>query len=219
MSDSNPIRPIPPNQEPNFTPSDWIRPIPPDKQVHFSPLRRIQQARDSDGNVYDILVQTQEMSCGLASSVMLMALYGRICWIDDVDKERHYKQIAARFPGSLVESDKLWAKGKEYGSTADNIEQLLKSQRVTIALKEARWLSQSETIPVLQISRLRSPAMVLWGWYSGGRRHGGHFTVAARATKNGAVVILDPWDGSLAEVMPGHPYNGNGYLDCVLYTR
>ena len=198
--------------------SSWVRPFPPGKHLHFSPLRRVQQATDSDGNSYDILVQTEEMSCGVAASAILIDLYNKTCSAGP-DAEARLKNIAARFPGSLVESDKLWAKGKDYGSTADNIENLLDSQGVPVTLKDARWLKKTGSPVIIEVSRLRSPAAILWGWYSNGKRHGGHFTVGARMSSGGNVVILDPWDGSLSELPPPHPYNGNGYADCVLYTN
>jgi hypothetical protein len=152
---------------------------------------------------------------------MLVDLYWGVCQPGTSDVEYRLKRIAANFPGSLVESDKLWAVGKEYGSTADNIEQLLKSQNIPITAKDARWLSKNNAAPVLQTSRLQEPAMVLWGWYLQGfpgPRSGGHFAVAARATKQGKIVILDPWDGSMTEIQSGISYHGRGYLDCVMYT-
>src|SRR4051812_7013441 len=152
----------------------WVRPFPPGKHLHFSPLRRVQQATDSDGNGYDILVQTEEMSCGLAAAAMLIDRYNQICGLNPPDAEARLKAIAARFPGSLVESDRKWPSGQEFGSTADNIEQLLKQQKVPVAAKEARWLSRTRSSPVLNIGRLRTPAAILWGWYSNGRRNGGH---------------------------------------------
>jgi hypothetical protein len=199
----------------------WTRPFPPGKHLHFSPLRRVQQATDSDGNAYDILVQDEEMSCGLAASAMLIDLYWGFCEAGMMDAEARLKKIAAKFPGSLVESDRLWALGKDFGSTADNIEQLLKSQGIPIASKDARWLSKNNAIPVLRTGRLQEPAMVLWGWYRSGpqgSRSGGHFAVVARATKQGKVVILDPWDGSLSEIQSGWAYHGVGYPDCIMYT-
>jgi hypothetical protein len=199
----------------------WTRPFPPGHHLHFSPLRRMQQAKDSDGNLYDILVQNEEMSCGLAASAMLIDLYWAFCDAGAMDAEARLKKIAAKFPGSLVESDKLWAVGKDFGSTADNIEQLLKSQGIPITGKDARWLNVNSATPIIQIGLLQEPAMVLFGWYlSGlpGPRSGGHFAVAARATKQGNIVILDPWDGSLSEIQSGLAYHSKGYPDCVLYT-
>jgi hypothetical protein len=201
--------------------TSWSRPFPPGRHLHFSPLRRIQQAVDSDGSAYDVLVQNEEMSCGVAAAAMLVDLYRRVCEAGMADAEARLKKIAAQFPGSLVESDRLWAQGKEFGSTADNIEQLLKSQKIPITAKAARWLDTNNATPVIQTSRLQKPAMILWGWYRNGlsgKRSGGHFTVAACATKRGTIVILDPWDGSLSEVMPGLTYHGTGYADCILYT-
>lgn len=195
----------------------WVRPFPPGKHLHFSPLRRIQQATDSDGNSYDILVQTEEMSCGVAAAAILIDLYEKTSSAGP-DAEARLKKIAAGFPGSLVDSDKLWAKGEDYGSTADNIEKLLGSQGVPVTYKDACWLKKAGSTIIIEASRLRRPAAILWGWYTNGKRHGGHFTVAARMTSAGNVVILDPWDGSLTELPKSHPYNGNGIAECILYT-
>jgi hypothetical protein len=156
--------------------------------------------------------------CATVRKLGLIDQYNEFCSAGP-DAEARLKGIAAKFPGSLVESDKLWAVGKDFGSTADNIEKLLFSQGVPVTLKDARWLKKSGSPVIIQTSCLRKPALILWGWYSNGKRHGGHFTVGARMTTGGNVVILDPWDGSLSELPPSHPYNGNGYADCVLYTN
>jgi hypothetical protein len=198
----------------------WTRPFPPGKHLHFSPLRRVQHATDSDGVNYNILVQTEEMSCGVAASVMLIDSCRGTSQPDSPAEELRLKHIAGKFPGSLVQSDKLWAVGKDYGSMSTNIEQLLKSQGVSVTAIDARWLNKGATLGI-QSGRLRTPAMLLWGWYRQGLtgpRAGGHFTVAARRTTQGKIVILDPWDGSLTELFPGMSYHQVGIVDCVMYT-
>ena len=42
--------------------------------------------------------------------------------------------------------------------------------------------------------------------------------VAARVTRAGKVVILDPWDGSLTEIQAGAPYQVSGMLEAAIYT-
>ncbi|HEY0124015.1 MAG TPA: papain-like cysteine protease family protein [Rhizobium sp.] len=198
-------------------PKPWIRPFPPNEHLHFSPLRRTQDVKDSDGNTYRVFVQNEEMSCGLAAASMAIDLYRGQNTADSSAMETRLKHIAGQFPGSLEESDKLWAAGKDFGSLASNIKATLNAQGVKVLLVSG---PTGHPIPI-DVTRLGKPAIILWGWYPNGRngnRNGGHFTVAARLAKSGQIVILDPWDGSLSEIAPGARYHGTGYADMVLYT-
>jgi hypothetical protein len=177
----------------------------------------VQSGKDSDDKAYSILVQTEEMSCGVASAVMIVDLVSGK-QPSGPDAEQRFKQIAAQFPGSLVASDQLWSRGQDYGSTSENIRMLLEKQNITIALIESRPMKAPL---VLQLSRLHKPAALLWGWYPNGisgKRTGGHFTVGAGVTSKAGIVILDPWDGSLSEILPGAAYKSIGLLDCAIYT-
>jgi Papain-like cysteine protease AvrRpt2 len=205
--------------------NDWSKyPFPPNQHLHFSPLRRIQQHKDSDGVLHDVLVQTEEMSCGLAAAAMLIDIWHHRRKSGGPDAEMRLKQIAGRFPGSMVEQDTKWksqgpSSGHE-GSQVTNIEKLLLRERIPITAVWHRWQEKANTA-ALALGRIHHrPALLLWGWYdaSGNNRNGGHFTVAARVTKAGNVVILDPWDGSLAEISRAARYNGSGMLDAAVYT-
>ena len=77
---------------------------------------------------------------------------------------------------------------------------------------------KSSTASIAQGHVHHSPALLLGGWYQQSRRVGGHFTVAARVSRAGKVVILDPWDGSLTEIQAGAPYKVCGLLDAAIYT-
>lgn len=72
---------------------------------------------------------------------------------------------------------------------------------------------------IVDIARLSDtrPGIVLLGWYSGGRRTGGHFIVASRKTRAGRVVYLDPWGGALRELGTGPNYQGNGQFEQIIY--
>jgi hypothetical protein len=105
------------------------------------------------------------------------------------------------------------------GSYVTNIEKLLLYEGIPIT---AVWHRSEEKrgTSALATGRIRHrPALLLWGWYdASGGRHGGHFTVAARVTKTGKVVILDPLDGTLSEIQALGSYKGNGLLDAAVYT-
>jgi len=198
--------------------SSWSKPFPPNQHLHFSPLRRLQSATDSDGTAYSILVQTEEMSCGVAAAAMIMDLIIGHAQPAGPDAEQRLKQIAAQFLGSLVESDRRWSTGHDYGSTVANIAMLLKHQNVAVSSVETRT---AKAPLVVQLSRLGKPAALLWGWYPSGitgKRTGGHFTVGAAMTSRAGIVILDPWDGSLSEILPAATYQKIGLLDCATYT-
>ncbi|WP_376088575.1 hypothetical protein ACE7GA_16360 [Roseomonas sp. CCTCC AB2023176] len=198
-------------------------PFPPGGHLHFSPLRRVQERQDSDGVTHRILVQTEEMSCGPAACAMLMDLWNGQQHADASAWEMRLKAIAGRFPGSMVEQDRIWrsqgpASGHE-GSQVTNLERLLQSQRVRIRGIWHRWTERAGT-NALALGYIRQhPCLLLWGWYDArGNRNGGHFTVGARVTSQHKVVVLDPWDGSLGEVTSTGNYMGNGQLDAVVYT-
>lgn len=193
-------------------------PFEPNKHLHFSPLLRTQSGKDSDGRSYALFVQNEEQSCGLAAAAMLINLVSPVPVTDPSALEAQLKLIAANFPASLAESDRLWARGEqEFGSGLYNIQKLLLSQGIY-----ARTVWRRGGVIQLDPRSLNEPAIVLWGWYPNGIqgvRKGGHFTVAASVTKSGKIVILDPWGGVLTEVAVGGMYKSSGQLDAVIYTR
>ena len=201
--------------------NDWSKhPFPPNRHVHFSPLRRVQQRKDSDGVAHQILVQTEEMSCGPAAVAILISL----CRHQPLGTaaDMRLKTVAARFAGSMAEQDEKWKSqgpnSGHQGSYLANIENVLVHEHIPIAASWHRWQEKSSTAVVAQGRVHHSPALLLWGWYEQSQRVGGHFTVAARVTRAGKVVILDPWDGSLAEIAAGALYKGSGMLDAAIYT-
>lgn len=200
--------------------------------LHFSPLRRVQVHKDSDGRSYLVSVQSEEMSCGLAAVAMLIRQLNPAAFSDAPGEEHRLKEIAAKFPGSLKESDKLWAKEPigeygtlQYGSMASNVKALIKSQKIEItghAVATRDHRTRDILAPArINLKRLAKPAVVLWGWYPDGvknGRTGGHFTTLAGVTKAKAVVVLDPWDGSLSEIDPGRNYQSVGVAEQIFYT-
>lgn len=201
--------------------NDWSKhPFPPNQHLHFSPLRRVQELQDSDGVAHQILVQTEEMSCGPAAAAMAISLYRHEPL--GIAPDMRLKMVAARFPGSMAEQDeKSKSQGPNsghQGSYLANIENLLVHEHIPIVASWHRWQEKSSTAIIAQGRVHHSPALLLWGWYQQSRRLGGHFTVAARVTRAGRVVILDPWDGSLTEILAGAPYKLSGMLDAAIYT-
>lgn len=205
--------------------TDWsTHPFPPNQHLHFSPLRRIQEHRDSDGVLHNVLVQTEEMSCGIAAAAMLIDIWHGAATPGGPDFEMRLKQIAGRFPGSMVEQDKIWGSqgpnSHHEGSQVTNIERLLLHEHIPITGVWHGWRERTGT-NALAAGRIRHrPALLLWGWYdaAGQNRNGGHFTVAARVTRSGRIVILDPWDGSLSEITRTQRYQTSGMLDAAVYT-
>ena len=211
--------------------SDWTRPFPPNKHLHFSPLRRTQVCTDSDGKRYLVFVQNEEFSCALAATTILIRLLNHSAFTDPSSEETRLKDISAKFPGSLRESDALWSQepiGKygmlQFGTMAGNVKSLLESQSIKIAKIDVGTRDKKTSklvIPVtLKPQYLSKPGLVLWGWYPhglAGSRNGGHFTIAAGLTKAGNVVILDPWDGSLSEIKLGSRYKV-GLAEVVFYV-
>ena len=203
----------------------WAKhPFPPNKHLHYSPLRRIQQHKDSDGVQHNVLVQTEEMSCGLAAATMIIDLWRHRGQPSGPSAEMRLKQIAGQFAGSMVEEDQEHKSQGPHsghkGSRATNIEQLLLHEGIGIAAVWHRWQEKPDS-DALALGRIHHrPALLLWGWYdaAGNNRQGGHFTVGARVTKTNRVVILDPWDGSLAEIERRARYKGAGMLAAAVYT-
>lgn len=104
------------------------------------------------------------------------------------------------------------------GSRIDNIEELLLHELIPIT---ATWHRQTMADnAALDLGRIHHrPALLLWGRYdASGKRNGGHFTVAARVTKAGDAVVLDPWDGTIAELPRAARYKGSYMLDVAVYT-
>jgi hypothetical protein len=211
--------------------SDWTRPFPPNKHLHFSPLRRTQVCTDSDGRRYLVFVQNEEFSCALAATAILIRLLNNSVFTDPSSEETRLKDISAKFPGSLRDSDALWSKepiGKygtlQFGTMAANVKSLLESQAIKIAKIDVGSFDQStrKLVRAVTLSQqyLSKPGLVLWGWYPQGLvgpRNGGHFTVAAGLTKAGNVVVLDPWDGSLSEIKLASRYK-IGLAEVIIYV-
>lgn len=205
---------------------DWsVHPFPPNKHVHFSPLRRVQTRRDSDGVEHHMLVQTEEMSCGPAAVAMLMNVLHPAPDPESLAfTDMRLKAIAARYPGSMVQEDaRTQSQGPHsghQGSTSINTVDLMRDQGILVALEQRGFFFTRKPTAIMTARVQSRPALVLWGWYDRhSNRNGGHFTVAARVTKAGRIVILDPIDGSLSEIQPLTAYKSNGLMDLAVYTK
>src|SRR5262245_31625940 len=91
--------------------------------------------------------------------------------------------------------------------------------QVAQALQNEGLKTFLSTVSVVQPWRLSDakPAIILLGWYSGGKRNGGHFIVASRVTKAGTIVYLDPWGGQLSEMGVGPNYQTTGRFEQIIY--
>lgn len=78
-------------------------------------------------------------------------------------------------------------------------------------------VSASPTVDKTKLSDT-TPAIVLLGWYNGGKRNGGHFIVASRVNRAGQVVYLDPWGGKLVEMGTGPGYQATGRFEQIAYV-
>lgn len=100
------------------------------------------------------------------------------------------------------------------GTFMSQVEKALRNDGLRITQRTS--FSPGTTVVASRLSDT-TPAIVLLGWYSGGRRNGGHFIVASRRTRNGKVVYLDPWGGCLRELGIGPQYQGTGRFEQVIY--
>jgi hypothetical protein len=183
-------------------------------------------AKDTDGVAHYIDKQDEPMSCALACIDMVYEQATMTCGALD---EVGYKNVSALFPRSLLASQlKGDNGGLGFGTWADNVESTLKHIGVPVSKTESFTPAAGGYGFKWQKPRIRSgfPAVILVGWYSnsGGvfTRNGGHFIVAARTTRRGYVVVLDPASGTLHELHGANGYYLNhglsGRMEVMIYT-
>jgi hypothetical protein len=183
--------------------------------------------KDSDGVMHFIDKQNEPMSCALASIGMMWDQSRQQC---SVNGESGYKAISGRFGGSLLQSQLNGDNNGQGNGTMDtNITPTLKAAGIRVSLDTGDMDPTSPTYGFAwQKQRIRAqfPALILVGWYnhtgSKWKRNGGHFIVAARCTKQGWVVILDPYRGTLHELHGSQGryinHGQQGYIDHIWYT-
>jgi hypothetical protein len=191
--------------------------------------------RDSDRVEHYVDRQNEPQSCALASVGMMWDISRQQCGATD---ETGYKYISALFPGSLLYSQLLAALSggnpQGTGTQDPNIASTMRSVGLTITQTDT--FNSNTTAQTFGFSWRKAriqdqkPALLGVSWYkrtaTGMQALGGHAVVAARCTRRGYVVILDPWDAGLYELhglhgsyLPSYARNGQiGRIDLVIYT-
>lgn len=100
------------------------------------------------------------------------------------------------------------------GTLMRHVSQALRNDHLRVT--HTTSFSPGTTVTASRLSDT-TPAIVLLGWYSGGRRNGGHFIVASRRTRSGRIVYLDPWGGRLRELGIGPQYQTTGRFEQIIY--
>jgi hypothetical protein len=165
---------------------------------------------DSDGETFEVCSQSDVSSCGPACIFMYECMVRQASMFGG---EERIQKISTHFNGNYLQP----------GATMlDNI--ILTMQYIGVRVTE---IDDPPNFPVkLKVGRIStsSPALVKLGWYNGTTRTSGHYIIAARFNKNGAVVFLDPWKGDLVERMNGGDYinyaqgGALGKIESVIYS-
>ena len=171
---------------------------------------------DSDGNVFQIWKQDQVSSCGVASSWMARSLVRQMSFAED-EWELAQRMYRTGVQGALAALGRPTSGPMTYDPRAFDTSQAsvgstfanfgLYGSQVAAALRaeglNVNHQNSSSLVPhLLGDTRV---AIVLVAWSGGG----GHFIVAARVTRGGKIVFLDPWDGRIKEQANNGRYNSH----------
>lgn len=184
--------------------------------------------RDSDGVTHYVDKQNEPMSCALASIGMMWDMSRQQCGVTD---ETGYKVISAQYPGSLLYSQLMaMLKGGDTDGTGtgiSNISSTMKQVGLTVSVQDS--FDTSKTAQNYGFSwrkariRLEAPALLGIYWKkrttAGLESLGGHAIVAARSTKKGYVVVLDPWNAKMYELHGSQGYYQPGYASPGTFGR
>jgi hypothetical protein len=182
--------------------------------------------KDSDGITHYIYAQDEPMSCALACMFMIE---------NQVEQQTHaggegrLKVLSFTHPGSLLASQLAGDNsGQGWGTTVANAANTFTGLGVNLTKVGNFWPYGPGYKFQWEKSRIKDgkPALLLIGWYSykGGKlvRGGGHFVVAARISKQMAVVVLDPLKATLHELRGNNGvylnHSLSGRIEFVLYT-
>ena len=182
--------------------------------------------QDSDGVTHYIYSQDEAMSCALACMFMIE---NQVEQVTHAGGEQRLKDISFVHPGSLLASQLAWDNnGQGWGTSVDNAAKTFAD--IGVRLTKVARFDPTGLYNNFAWERNRisdgHPALLLLGWYAWQQgkqvRNGGHFIIAARVTKRGAVVVLDPWKGTLHELHGQKGYYLNhgltGRIQFILYT-
>ncbi|HEY5313626.1 MAG TPA: hypothetical protein VIK18_13955 [Pirellulales bacterium] len=182
---------------------------------------------DSAGNVYEVWAQEQAASCAVASIWMarnqaLQMTLNQGEWALAWQMYGQVVQGMALIPsppaGQCLDPSAYKSDQKSFGDMFAKFGTYMDQVATKLALDGLSVTSSVGTmVDVSQLSDT-SPAIILLGWYSGGKRVGGHFIVASSVTQSGKVVYLDPWGGNLNELGVGPAYPGGGQFEDIRFV-
>ena len=188
---------------------------------------------DSEGNTYQLWAQRQANSCGVASIWMARGIARQQSIAEDeweLANRMYYSAIAGMMPeggppppGAPMSLDPNAYPANQstmentfasFGVFARQVATMLRQEGFKVRHMAARSILGDWLTPT-------RPAIILVGWYpqSPQQRQGGHFIVAARQTKHGRIVYLDPWGGVLREVRNNGRYPQTGIVEEAIYFR
>ncbi len=174
--------------------------------------------KDSEGVQHQIVVQELQRSCGPACAWMIESAVKRMSMAGG---EARIRQLQCAETGNCVSNT--------IGTPASAAVAVLRATGVSVRSVEERSVAESQkmgalTVDVSRIS-VEKPALLLFGWVRPNaatpgilERYDGHFVVAARKTRVGAIVLLDPAGGILWEVENNGMFQDEALLEFVAYT-
>ncbi len=186
--------------------------------------------QDSDNVTHSIMQQQQRSSCAVASIWMARCIAKRMSFAEGEWglAWRLYSHVvrgmveAPAAPAPMTFNPDMHGSDassfgnmfSNYGTSMDEVVAMLRRDAVKVD-----HLTPYQVGTALQPARITDfkPALVLLGWYNGNLREGGHFIVAARRTRAGRIVYLDPGNASLTEGGPGPGYQSTGRFEQIAY--
>jgi hypothetical protein len=174
---------------------------------------------DSDGVQHQIVVQELAMSCGPACAWMIESAVKRMSMAGG---EARIRRLQCALTGECVSNTT--------GTTNSAVLAVLKATGVPVRHYAHRSPGQAQKLGALTVdtSRIRvdSPALLNFAWIeiNVANKTGklvstsGHYMVAARKSRFGKIVLLDPMGGNLWEVENDGIFGTNGLLESVAYT-
>lgn len=185
---------------------------------------------DSDNVTHQVWAQRQESSCAVAS-IWMARNQAKQMTVNETEWSlawRLYHQVVqpmivvpeepapmSLHPGAHANDQNSF--GNMFSRAGTFMQQVVRALiNDGLRVTHNTSFSRGTTVVASRLSET-TPAIVLLGWYSGGRRNGGHFIVASRRTRTGRIVYLDPWGGHLRELGAGPQYQSTGSFEQVIY--
>lgn len=193
-------------------------------------------AKDSDGVSHRIYKQEEAMSCALACLFMMENQYEQAT---HQGGEARMKELSGNYPDSLLASQIAGDNnGQGNGTGVINTSKVLPVVGVPCSApaKFVTWSQINHPTGTTDLAiatynyaldyklvRDQRPALLLVAWLvkTGSKwlRAGGHFIVAARVTRRGALVVLDPWDATMHQLQGRQGvYRRNGQYGLITHA-